>query len=246
MSISIIIPVYNEEECVERCIRETEKAFCDTDYEVILVDDGSTDRSHEIIGRLVAQNGHTKYISYPDNRGYSHAIRQGIRLVSKEFTSYLDADLQYPPMELRNMYEFALRNRHAFVLGKPAQKYYKPWRRFMSFVYNFLVARLLHVHVGDANSLKLIATRTLKGLDLTREFGGIEIEILLGIADRSIPIILFPIRVQERIAGKSKAGLKVILSTLKNILDLHRLRKEIRGRSNATVISAVFSKNRRS
>jgi glycosyltransferase involved in cell wall biosynthesis len=225
MSISIIIPVYNEEECIELCVEETQRGFRDVDYEIIVVNDGSIDRSHEIISNLAAGNGRIQYISYPENKGYSHAIRQGIRLASKEYTSYLDADLQYLPMELRKMYEFAVKNQYAFVLGKPTQKYYKFPRHLMSLVYNFLVAQLFNVRVGDANSLKLIATQTLKGLELKREFGGIELEILLGMMDHSIPITLFPIQVQERFAGKSKAGLKIILSTLRHIIDLRRLRR---------------------
>lgn len=228
MSISIIIPVYNEEECVELCVHETQRAFQGTDYEIIIVNDGSTDRSPEIIRHLAAGNGCIQYIFYPENKGYSHAIRQGIQLASKEYTSYLDADLQFLPGELRIMYELALKNHYAFVLGEPQQKYHKSFRRLMSFVYNLLVANLLDIRVGDANSLKLIATKILKELKLKREFGGIEIEILLAMADRSIPITLFPIRAQERVAGKSKVSLKTIVSTLYHIVDLRRLRKQSR------------------
>src|SRR5713226_892149 len=226
MSISIIIPVYNEEECIELCVEETQRAFQDTEYEIIIVNDGSADRSHDIISRLAARNGYIQYIFYPENRGYSHAIRQGIQRAGKEYTSYLDADLQYLPDELRKMYEFAVQNQYAFLLGKPTRKYYRLLRRLMSFVYNLLVAKLLHLRVGDANSLKLIATQTLKGLELKREFGGIELEILLGLEERSIPITFFPIRVQERFAGKSKAGLTIIFSTLRQIIDMRRSRNK--------------------
>ena len=228
MSISIIIPVYNEEECIKLCVEETQRAFQEVDYEILIVNDGSTDQSHGVISALAAGNGHIQYISYPENKGYSHAIRRGVQLASKEYTSYLDADLQYLPTELRKMYEFAVKNRYVFVLGKPTRKYYKFLRHFMSLVYNFLVAQLLNLRVGDANSLKLIATQTLKALELKREFGGVELEILLGMIDHTIPIILFPIHVQERLAGKSKAGLKIILSTLGHIIDLRRSQRESR------------------
>ncbi|MBI2357534.1 MAG: glycosyltransferase family 2 protein [Deltaproteobacteria bacterium] len=222
MSISIIIPVYNEELCVESCLRDTRRVFAHVDHEIIVVNDGSTDGSHEVITRLKDGNNRIKYVIYEENRGYSHAIRQGILLAEKEYTSYLDADLQYPPEELRRMYEYALRNQKMFVLGHPLQKYYRPTRRFISFVYNLLVNKLLKLDVSDANSLKLIKTGTLKQLDLKGNYGAIELEVLLGVVKRSIPIVLFPIRVQERIAGKSKANLRLVFSTFRSILGLRR------------------------
>lgn len=227
MSISIIIPVYNEEECIQRCIEETERAFEDIDYEIIAVNDGSTDASPEIISSSRAGNHRIKLVSYPGNKGYSHAIRQGIQLASKEYTSYLDADLQYLPSELRKMYNFALQYNEIFVLGEPARKYYGAYRRFLSFAYNLLVSVLLDIHVADANSLKIIKTQTLKQLDLRREFAAIELEILVGLANRSDPIKSFRISVEERFAGKSKSSPKLIFTTLQDIIALRRSRDHL-------------------
>ena len=64
MSISIIIPVYNEEECIKLCVEETQKAFQEVDYEILIVNDDSTDQSHGVISALAAGNGHIQYISY--------------------------------------------------------------------------------------------------------------------------------------------------------------------------------------
>lgn len=225
MSISIIIPVYNEEKCIGLCVEETRMAFQDIDHEIIVVNDGSTDRTHEIITELSIDRLRLKYIYYVVNKGYSHAVREGIQIARKEYTSYLDADLQYPPGQLRQMYDFACRENSIFVLGQPTRKYYNPYRQMLSCGYNLLVSRLLDLPVRDANSLKLIKSETLKSLPLQREWGAIELEILVGISQRSIPIRFFPIRVQNRIAGKSKTGLKLIVPTLKTIFDLRRARK---------------------
>jgi hypothetical protein len=225
MSISIIIPVYNEEKCIERCVRETRDAFLDADHEIIIVNDGSTDGSRRIIAGLANGDHQIRCVDYSANRGYSHAIRQGILLAGKDYTSYLDADLQYPPSELRRMYDFASTERREFVLGKPTRKYYNPYRQLLTYGYNFLVSRLLHLPVSDANSLKLIKTEILKKLPLKGELGAIEIEILVGIANQSPTIHCFPIRVQRRLAGKSKSGLKLIGPTLKSIMELRRVRR---------------------
>ncbi len=225
MSISIIIPVYNEEECIELCIEETLSAFQDTDHEVIVVNDGSTDHTHEIITGLSIDRLRLKYISYSVNKGYSHAVREGIQIASKEYTSYLDADLQYPPAQLRQMYEAACKENTVFLLGRPTRKYYNPYRHLLSYGYNLLVSKLLDLPVRDANSLKLIKTETLKRLPLKGELGAIELEILVGIVKQSIPIQLFPIRVQNRVAGRSKTGMSLIVPTLKTIFELRRARK---------------------
>ncbi len=225
MSISIIIPVYNEADCILRCLAETRAAFHDIDHEIIVVNDGSTDQSDARIRGVLARGDRTKYISYAKNRGYSHAIRQGIQVAGKEYTSYLDADLQYPPTELARMYAFTLENQHKFVLGKPSVKYGKAHRRFLSFVYNLLVSSVLKLPVTDANSVKLIETRALKRLDLKRELGGIELEILVCFANQGLPLSEFPIRVQERVAGKSKCTLRLIVATIQDIMALRPLRK---------------------
>jgi hypothetical protein len=71
----------------------------------------------------------------------------------------------------------------------------------------------------------LIKTKTLKRLPLKRELGAIELEVLVGIVNQSVPIHFFPIRVQKRVAGKSKTGLKLIGPTLKSIMELRRTRR---------------------
>jgi glycosyltransferase involved in cell wall biosynthesis len=171
MSISIIVPVHNEEDCIARCLEETRRAFDDLDHEVIVVDDGSTDRSHALIEALAAGDGRIRCISYPVNRGYSHALRQGIQVARKDYTVFLDADLQYPPHEVRVMFDAAAREGRVFLLGAPTRKYYDVYRRMLSAVYNRLVTALLDLPVGDANSVKVIRTDVLKTLRLEGELG---------------------------------------------------------------------------
>jgi len=238
MSISIIIPVYNEAECIERCLRETQAAFADIDHEIIVVNDGSTDSSDGIVTRMLNGDRRLAHISYRDNRGYSHAIRQGLAVARCEYVSYLDADLQYPPDQLRRMYDFALAERAAFVLGQPTRKYYNRYRRLQSFVYNGLVSRVLGLDVPDANALKLIRADTIRTLRLRGQRGAIELEVLVGVAARSIPIRLFPITVQERVAGRSKSGPALILPTLGTIAGLWRARSR-RARKCVSAVESI-------
>ncbi len=97
--MTIVIPIYNEEESLERLqkslssyVHETEIA-CD----VLFVDDGSKDNSLDIVKQICVGNGQFDYISFTQNCGLSTAIKAGFDHVSREWTGYMDADLQTTP-----------------------------------------------------------------------------------------------------------------------------------------------------
>ncbi|MDP2741139.1 MAG: glycosyltransferase family 2 protein [bacterium] len=225
MSISIVVPVYNEEDCLKECFKQITKIFENTDYELILVNDGSTDGSHQIILQLIENNPKIKYISYSENKGYSCAIKEGFEKSKKDFVSFLDADLQYSPDDLFKMYHYAKNNNLDFVMGVPIKKnkYYNPLRRTTSFFYNAYISFLFGIKLKDPNSLKLMKREYLEKINFILGYGiMIEIEILLGFKIQGIPINTYPINVHERIAGKSKiCSLKIISRT---IIDCAKLR----------------------
>jgi len=223
MSISIIVPVYNEEDCLKECFDQINKTFKDSDYELIFVNDGSLDKSHQIIIQLIKDNPKVKYIFYPENKGYSHAIREGFKKSEKDFVSFLDADLQYSPDDLFKMYHYAKNNNLEFVIGAPQkkEKYYNPLRKIMSFFYNIYISLLFGIRLKDPNSLKLMKRKYLEKINFRYGYGMIEIETLLGFKMQKIPIITYPISVQKRIAGKSKCSLKL---TYRTIIDCAKLR----------------------
>lgn len=224
MSLSIIIPVYNEEECIAECIKEVKNVFKDDDTEIIVVNDGSNDNSHKIISDIILKYPAIKYVRYKNNCGYSHAIREGFKNATKEYITFIDADLQYHPKELIKIYNFALINNHMFVIGEPRNKYYNLFRKILSKCYNIYVRIILGIDIKDANSLKLINKNLLKNIKLQMEYGMVELELLYSLKKQKIPITKFPILVRERFAGASKCSLKIILHTLFSIAKL-RLKK---------------------
>ncbi len=101
MEVSIVIPVYNEDESlpelctwIERVVRENHLS-----YEVILVDDGSTDRSWEVITDLRQQNTHIKGIKFQRNYGKSAALNEGFKAAHGEVVITMDADMPDSPEE---------------------------------------------------------------------------------------------------------------------------------------------------
>lgn len=96
--LSIVIPAYNEERCLERN-SETVKAYMDTlkkDYEIILVNDGSTDNTASIMEGIVQNNPQYRWLSSPTNKGKGDAVRRGVLSAAGKYIVFMDADLAVP------------------------------------------------------------------------------------------------------------------------------------------------------
>jgi dolichol-phosphate mannosyltransferase len=94
LKLSVIIPCYNEEETIEALLEKVRQV--PVDKEIIVVDDGSTDRSLDIVTRL-AEKRDIKVISHPQNYGKGRAIKSGLKVASGEVVIVQDADLEYDP-----------------------------------------------------------------------------------------------------------------------------------------------------
>lgn len=97
MLISIVVPVHNEEGNVEALHQAVEEHLSGVDFEVIFVDDGSTDSSLEVLERLALANPTARYISFSRNFGHQAALRAGLSEARGDAVISMDADLQHPP-----------------------------------------------------------------------------------------------------------------------------------------------------
>lgn len=97
MLISIVVPVHNEEGNVEPLHRALEEYLPGVDFEVIFVDDGSTDSSLEVLERLALANPTARYISFSRNFGHQAALRAGLSEARGDAVISMDADMQHPP-----------------------------------------------------------------------------------------------------------------------------------------------------
>lgn len=105
MKISIIVSVYNEEEGIEKFHKELHKSLCSSsyDFEIIYVNDGSSDRSSDILVKLATENSFVKTIEFSRNFGHEAAMIAGIDFATGDAILCMDADLQHPPHEIQNM-----------------------------------------------------------------------------------------------------------------------------------------------
>jgi glycosyltransferase involved in cell wall biosynthesis len=108
MDYSVIVPVCNESEnLLELYERVTQvmRKLSGNGYEIIFIDDGSTDNSYELMARFHEKDGHVKVIRFTKNFGQHPALIAGLRLSKGDKVVLLDADLQYPPEEIRKLVE---------------------------------------------------------------------------------------------------------------------------------------------
>lgn len=100
-TVSIIIPVYNAGEVIARCLKSVENQIY-KNYEVIIIDDGSTDKSKDIIGKIVLKHKNWKFVSI-NNSGVSYARNVGIELAQGELICFVDSDDYISPYYLLNL-----------------------------------------------------------------------------------------------------------------------------------------------
>lgn len=125
MDISVVIPLFNEEESLPELTRWIERVMKDNgfDYEVIFVNDGSTDSSMKVIRGLAAANPRLHAISFARNYGKSPALNEGFRMAQGDVVITMDADLQDSPDEIPELYSMIIKDGYDLVSGWKKKRY---------------------------------------------------------------------------------------------------------------------------
>jgi glycosyltransferase involved in cell wall biosynthesis len=186
-SLSVVIPAYNEEASIELCITTLEIVLRDItdDFEIIVVDDGSQDRTAAILDDLSRSRPHLITIHHEHNRGLGAGLRSGFSRSSKSLTFYSDADLPFDFVELVRAIR-VMHFKHADVVtGFRHDRTNEGLKRILySFAYNWLIRIVFGVKIKDVNfSFKLMRTDRLHGMDLRSEGSFIDAEMMI-YADR--------------------------------------------------------------
>lgn len=163
-SITIAIPTYNEEENIEwvvnNCLKDLPKYF--KDYEVLIIDDGSHDKTKEISDKLSKNSKFVRVIHQP-NGGYSKAMSTGIFNAGKEFVAYVPADGQYYVRDMAKMFPFMKCS--DIVLGyRGIRKDYNIYRKILSYGYLLFLWILFGITVKDLNGPTIWRTEEVKKL----------------------------------------------------------------------------------
>lgn len=226
-SLSVFFPCYNEKDSI---CSLTEKAIavageiCD-DFEVILVDDGSSDGTAELADELAEKYPAVRVIHHPVNKGYGAALQSGFRAATKDCIFYTDGDGQFDIAELINV--LPLIAHCDIVSGYRINRQEGMLRKLNAFCWTRMVCLLFDLKLKDIDcAFKLYKREIFDTIEMHSTGALIDTEILARAIRKGYTVAQIGVHHYPRTAGQSTgANVKVILRAFK---ELFKLRKQIR------------------
>jgi glycosyltransferase involved in cell wall biosynthesis len=201
--ISIIVPAFNEEESIAELHTRVKETFnqLNRPYEMIVIDDGSTDGTFEKLKALQAQDSNLVILRHYKNMGKSLALMQGFDAANGGIAITLDADLQDQPEEIPAFIK-KIEEGYDFANGWRHQRKDPSIKRYVSKVFNILIAMIFKVKFNDVNcGLKAYSSKVYKWLDLK---GDLHRLIPVIIAYKGYKVSEISVKHEERKFGESK------------------------------------------
>jgi glycosyltransferase involved in cell wall biosynthesis len=206
IDVSVLVPAKDEAENLPLFMEQAAATFADAadTYEVIVIDDGSSDQTWRVLQELAQRYPFLRISRHRARRGIAEALRTGYLAARGSVLVFFPADLQFKPEDIPRLAAPILAGEADMVTGFKEGKYEK---RFVSNIYNLLSRTLFHVPVRDLNSVKAYRREIMDVLPIRPDWHRYMIVIAAaeGFTVTEIPVPLYP-----RHAGKSKFGLSRI------------------------------------
>lgn len=215
-SLSIILPIYNEAESIPELIQETEKALLDFSYEIIAINDGSSDDSFDILNSIAKNNSNLKIIDFRKNYGQTAAINAGIQEASGDIIVLMDSDLENLPSDIPKLID-KLNEGYDVVSGWRKDRWEGQFlkRKLPSLLANSLISKVSGVKLHDYGCTLKIYKRDV--LSEVRLYGQMHRFIPVYCKWQGGKVTEMPVKYQPRKYGQSNYGMS---RTFKVILDL--------------------------
>ncbi|MEP7003170.1 MAG: glycosyltransferase family 2 protein [Chloroflexota bacterium] len=235
-SISLVVPVFNEEENLAHAVAIATRALAEltSDYEVVLVDDASTDRTPEIMRELALADPRVRIVHHESNQKLGGTLRDGFAVASKDLVLYMDADLPFDPREIGRALSAMEVTRADMIAAYRYDRTGEGFRRAVySYVYNGIIGVLFGWPHRDINfAFKLMRREILEAVELRSEGSLISAELItkaknLGFTVQQIGLDYFP-----RTRGRSTlSSLGVIAKIFRELVVLYPEMRHPRRRS---------------
>ena len=227
-SLSLVLPAHNEEDNIRMVVEQALDIlplYTDT-FEIIPVNDGSTDTTATILQRLAAENERVRPVSYKTNKGYGGALVSGFETTRYDYVMFMDADRQFDIADIASLAPFV--GRFDIVAGFRMERSDPLIRRINAEVFNVAVRILFGVHLRDLDcAFKIFRGDQLRSLDLISNGALINCEMQAKLRRQGATLQQVGVRHYPRVAGHPTGGsLKVILRAMRDILILWNKMRE--------------------
>ncbi len=236
LSLSIVLPAYNEEENVERAVNHVSEVAqgLDREYEIILVNDGSADRTGEIARQLEGRVPQFRLVEHYPNRGYGGALKAGFEAATKDLIAFYPGDAQFDFAEIERLLEPAESGEADVVCGYRFDRQDHFVRKLNAFGWNSVVRVLFGQLCRDIDcGFKLFRRDILDHVQIASDGAMIDTEFLAGAKARGYRIAEVPLTHLPRGAGEATgANLAVIVKAFRDLVRFRaRLSRELREES---------------
>lgn len=221
MDLSVIIPFYNEEDNAASVLKGISAVLSGSniDFEIVAVDNGSIDKTGEILEGLKNTIKGLEVIRVAVNEGYGWGIRQGLEKSIGEYLGFMCGDNQVEPIVLTQVYNKLKDEGLDLCKVKRVKRYDGFSRKFISFFYNIICPLLFSVNDHDLNGTPKIFKKSIfKKINLVSKGWFIDAEIMIKFSEAGSKIGDVPIVFKKREKGASKVNIKALLGFVKEML----------------------------
>nr|MDQ3014059.1 glycosyltransferase family 2 protein [Acidobacteriota bacterium] len=205
-SISAFFPAYNDEGSIAQMVNRTLALlpqFAD-DYEVIVVNDGSSDNTAAILDDLARHQPRVRIIHHPRNRGYGGALRTGFAAATKDLVFYTDGDGQYDVSEMTKLMPLMTKDVDV-VNGYKIKRSDSKRRVLLGGLYKRLARMLFHLPIRDVDcDFRLMRRQLIQSIDLTSTSGVVCTEMVYKLCQASCRFTETPVNHYPRLHGQSQ------------------------------------------
>ncbi len=223
-SISVVLPAFNEADNIEKQVRDVDdvlREFRFDEYEVLVVDDGSSDDTRAICERVATDVPKLRVIVHEVNRGYAQALRSGFTSATMPLVFYTDADNQFDVRELKNL--LAAIDDYDLVCGFRIYRFDPFSRLVLSWGYNLIVRALFRIRVRDVDcAFKLFRREIFDRINIESKKFFVDTEILAKASKLGLRMTEIGVRHLPRTAGESTVRPSHVISTLGEIASMWR------------------------